>query len=54
MKQELMRPELDATQFVQFNYWDTGHQGCFPAMRSIWILNGWRWPITTTTSASWN
>ena len=27
MKQELMRPELDATQFIQFNYWDTGHQG---------------------------
>jgi Tc toxin complex TcA C-terminal TcB-binding domain len=27
MKRELMRPELDATQFVQFNYWDTGHQG---------------------------
>ena len=27
MKRELMRPELDATQFVQFNYWDAGHQG---------------------------
>ena len=27
MKRELMRPELDATQFIQFNYWDTGHQG---------------------------
>ena len=27
MKQELMRPELDQTQFIQFNYWDTGHQG---------------------------
>jgi hypothetical protein len=27
MKQELMRPELDSTQFIQFNYWDTGHQG---------------------------
>jgi hypothetical protein len=27
MKQELMRPELDATDFVQFNYWDAGHQG---------------------------
>lgn len=26
MKQELMRPELDATQFIQFNYWDSGHQ----------------------------
>jgi Tc toxin complex TcA C-terminal TcB-binding domain len=22
-----MRPELDATQFIQFNYWDAGHQG---------------------------
>ena len=22
-----MRPELDATDFVQFNYWDAGHQG---------------------------
>ena len=27
MKRELMRPELDDTQFIQFNYWDTGHQG---------------------------
>jgi hypothetical protein len=27
MKQELMRPELDATDFIQFNYWDSGHQG---------------------------
>ena len=27
MKQELMRPELDATQFIQFNYWDGGHKG---------------------------
>jgi len=27
MKLELMRPELDATQFIQFNYWDSGHQG---------------------------
>jgi hypothetical protein len=27
MKRELMRPELDATQFIQFNYWDSGHQG---------------------------
>jgi hypothetical protein len=27
MKQELMRPELDDTTFIQFNYWDTGHQG---------------------------
>ncbi len=26
-KQELMRPELDQTTFVQFNYWDSGHQG---------------------------
>jgi hypothetical protein len=27
MKRELMRPELDAAQFIQFNYWDAGHQG---------------------------
>ena len=27
MKQELMRPELDQTQFIQFNYWDSGHKG---------------------------
>jgi hypothetical protein len=27
MKKELMRPELDSTQFIQFNYWDAGHQG---------------------------
>lgn len=22
-----MRPELDATQFIQYNYWDSGHKG---------------------------
>ena len=33
MKQELMRPELDATDFVQFNYWDTGIRDCSPARR---------------------
>ncbi len=27
MKQELMRPELDAQDFVQFNYWDAGRKG---------------------------
>ena len=27
MKRELMRPELDETQFIQCNYWDSGHQG---------------------------
>jgi hypothetical protein len=27
MKQELMRPELDDRDFVQFNYWDSGRKG---------------------------
>jgi hypothetical protein len=27
MKQELMRPEVDATDFIQFNYWDAGRKG---------------------------
>jgi len=27
MKQELMRPELDATDYVKFNYWDGGRKG---------------------------
>lgn len=27
MKRELMRPELDATSFVKFNYWDGGRKG---------------------------
>ena len=27
MKQELMRPELDNTTFIQFNYWNAGYQG---------------------------
>ncbi|HEV2647204.1 MAG TPA: hypothetical protein VGU46_12640 [Acidobacteriaceae bacterium] len=27
VKRELMRPELDQTQFVQYNYWDAGHKG---------------------------
>jgi Tc toxin complex TcA C-terminal TcB-binding domain len=27
LKQELMRPELDGTDFVRFNYWDGGRKG---------------------------
>jgi hypothetical protein len=27
MKQELMRPELDAQDFIQYNYWDGGRKG---------------------------
>src|SRR5438034_371244 len=27
MKQELMRPELDAQDFIKFNYWDGGRRG---------------------------
>jgi hypothetical protein len=27
MKQELMRPELDAQDFISYNYWDSGRQG---------------------------
>jgi len=27
MKQELMRPEVEARDFVQFNYWDSGRKG---------------------------
>lgn len=27
MKYELMRPELDAINFIKFNYWDTGRKG---------------------------
>ena len=27
MKQELMRPEVDATDYIKFNYWDGGRKG---------------------------
>ena len=27
MKHELMRPEVDATDYVKFNYWDGGRKG---------------------------
>jgi len=27
MKRELKRPEVDATDYIQFNYWDTGRKG---------------------------
>src|SRR5262249_18429626 len=27
MKRELMRPEVDGTDFVKFNYWDGGRRG---------------------------
>jgi hypothetical protein len=27
MKRELMRPEVDATNYVKFNYWDAGRKG---------------------------
>ena len=31
MKLELMQPDLDATSYVQFNYWDKGRQGLLSA-----------------------
>jgi hypothetical protein len=31
MKRELMRPEVDATDFVRFNYWDRGRDGLLSA-----------------------
>ena len=31
MKRELMRPELDATDYVRFNYWDRGREGLLAA-----------------------
>ena len=34
MKRELMRPELDAQDFVKFNYWDGGRRACSRARRS--------------------
>ena len=27
MKRELMRPEVDGTEYVKFNYWDGGRKG---------------------------
>lgn len=27
MKRELMRPEVDATEYIKFNYWDSGRKG---------------------------
>ncbi|MBF6650644.1 toxin [Methylobacter sp. BlB1] len=27
MKRELMRPEVDATDYIKFNYWDSGRKG---------------------------
>jgi Tc toxin complex TcA C-terminal TcB-binding domain len=27
MKLELMRPEVDTTDYIKFNYWDGGHKG---------------------------
>src|SRR5262249_51049979 len=38
MKLELMRPELDATQFIQFNYFDTGHQGLLSGEKLVLAL----------------
>jgi hypothetical protein len=31
MKRELMRPEVDATDYVKFNYWDGGRKGLLSA-----------------------
>ena len=55
MKWELMRPELDATTYIQPNYWDSGHQGparrrgALPRHQVAWIST-----TTPTTCASWN
>jgi receptor-binding and translocation channel-forming TcA subunit of Tc toxin len=33
MKRELMRPELDATEYIQVNYWDSGRRGLMSGER---------------------
>ena len=52
MKQELMRPELDATHSSSSTTGTPAARGCSPARRSTSTSSGWRWPTTTTTSAS--
>src|SRR2546429_7109081 len=39
MKQELMRPELDAQDFIKFNYWDGGRKGLLSGDRKSTRLN---------------
>ena len=36
MKHELMRPEVDATDYVTFNYWDAGRKGLLSG-EALWI-----------------
>jgi hypothetical protein len=36
MKQQLMRPELDAQDFVKFNYWDAGRKGLLSG-EALWL-----------------
>jgi hypothetical protein len=38
MKRELMQPELDATQFIQFNYWDNGHKGLLSGEKLVFDI----------------
>lgn len=52
MKQELMRPGLDTTDFAKFNYWAPGARVSSPATRCTSMSSAWSSPITSTTGAS--
>ncbi len=54
VKNELMRPELEAMNFIGFDYWDGGKKDCWQEKNSTSISNGWKWPITKTINASTN
>jgi hypothetical protein len=38
MKRELMRPELDVRQFIQFNYWDSGYKGLLSGEKLVFDI----------------
>jgi len=54
MKQELMRPELDAQDFVKFNYWDGGRKGLLSGEALCLDLKRMEMAYHETTNASWN
>jgi len=52
MKQELMRPELDAQDFVKFNYWDGGRKGLLSGEALYLDVKRMEMAYTTTIGAS--
>ena len=49
-----MRPELDDTDYIQPNYWDSGHQGLLAGEALTFDVKRMEQDYHTTTCANWS